>query len=56
VVVVTLVGQGLTLGPLVRALGLAHSEQRQRAEAAARAKVTEAGLARLGAQEPHPFR
>src|SRR6516164_6680357 len=47
VVVVTLVGQGLTLGPLVRALGLAQSEQRQRAEASARAKVTEAGLARL---------
>jgi Na+/H+ antiporter len=47
VVLVTLVGQGLTLGPLVRALGLAQSEQRQRAEASARAKVTEAGLARL---------
>jgi Na+/H+ antiporter len=47
VVVVTLVGQGLTLGPLVRALGLAQGEQRQRAEASARAKVTEAGLARL---------
>jgi len=47
VVVVTLVGQGLTLGPLVRALGLAQGERRQRAEASARAKVTEAGLARL---------
>ena len=47
VVVVTLVGQGLTLGPLVRALGLAQGEQRRRAEASARAKVTEAGLARL---------
>jgi Na+/H+ antiporter len=47
VVVVTLIGQGLTLAPLVRILGLAESEQRQRAEATARAKVTDAGLARL---------
>ena len=31
----------------MRALGLAQGEQRQRAEASARAKVTEAGLARL---------
>lgn len=47
VVVATLIGQGLTLAPLLRALGLARSEQRQRAEAAARATVTEAGLARI---------
>jgi Na+/H+ antiporter len=47
VVVATLIGQGVTLAPLLRALGLARSEQRQRAEAAARATVTEAGLARL---------
>jgi len=47
VVVVTLVGQGLTLGPLVRFLGLSQGEQRQRAEASARVKVTEAGLGRL---------
>jgi Na+/H+ antiporter len=47
VVVATLVGQGLTLGPLLRALGLAQTQQRRRAEASARAKVTEAGLARL---------
>jgi CPA1 family monovalent cation:H+ antiporter len=47
VVVVTLIGQGLTLGPLLEALGLAEGEKHQRAEAAARAKVTEAGLARL---------
>ena len=47
VVVVTLIGQGLTLAPLLRALGLAEGEKQQRAEAAARAKVTEAGLARL---------
>jgi Na+/H+ antiporter len=47
VVMVTLVGQGLTLAPLVRALGLAQTERRQRIEARARAKVVEAGLARL---------
>jgi CPA1 family monovalent cation:H+ antiporter len=47
VVVVTLIGQGLTLAPLVRVLGLAERDQRQRAEASARAKVTGAGLARL---------
>jgi len=47
VVVATLIGQGVTLAPLVRKLGLAQTEQRRRAEAAARAKVTEAGLARL---------
>ncbi len=47
VVMATLIGQGLTLGPLLRALGLAQSERHQRAEASARAKVTEAGLARL---------
>ena len=47
VVVATLIGQGLTLGPLLRGLGLAQSERHQRAEASARAKVTEAGLARL---------
>jgi Na+/H+ antiporter len=47
VVVVTLIGQGLTLAPLVRFVGLAEGEQQRRAEASARAKVTEAGLARL---------
>jgi len=47
VVMATLIGQGLTLGPLLRALGLAQSDRHQRAEASARAKVTEAGLARL---------
>jgi Na+/H+ antiporter len=47
VVMATLIGQGLTLGPLLGALGLAQSERHQRAEASARAKVTEAGLARL---------
>jgi Na+/H+ antiporter len=47
VVVVTLIGEGLTLAPLLRALGLVESEEQQRREASARAKVTEAGLARL---------
>ena len=47
VVMATLIGQGLTLAPLLRVLGLAQSERQRRAEASARAKVTEAGLARL---------
>jgi len=47
IVVATLVGQGLTLAPLLRALGMAQSDLRRRAEARARARVTEAGLARL---------
>jgi Na+/H+ antiporter len=47
VVMATLVGQGLTLAPLLRAVGLAQPERRQRIEARARAKVVEAGLARL---------
>jgi len=47
VVVATLVGEGLTLAPLLRALGMAQTDQRRRAEAKARAQVTEAGLARL---------
>jgi Na+/H+ antiporter len=47
VVVATLLGQGLTLAPLVRALGLAQDEALRRAEAFARAKVTEAALTRL---------
>jgi NhaP-type Na+/H+ or K+/H+ antiporter len=47
VVVATLIGEGLTLAPLLRRLGLVESEEQQRREASARAKVTEAGLARL---------
>jgi CPA1 family monovalent cation:H+ antiporter len=47
VVVVTLVGQGLTLGPLLNALGLAEGDEQRRREAVARKRVTEAGLARL---------
>ena len=47
VVLVTLIGEGLTMAPLLRALGLAQGEENLRREASARAKVTEAGLARL---------
>ena len=47
VVVVTLLGEGLTLSPLVERLGLAQTEEQQRREAVARQRVTEAGLARL---------
>ena len=47
VVVATLIGEGLTLAPLLRRLGLAQTEARRRREAQARARVTEAGLARL---------
>ena len=47
VVVATLVGHGLTLAPLLGVLGLAQSDVRRRVEARARARVTEAGLARL---------
>jgi Na+/H+ antiporter len=47
VVVVTLIGQGLTLGPLLSALGLAEGAEQRRREAVARQRVTEAGLARL---------
>jgi monovalent cation/hydrogen antiporter len=47
VVVVTLVGQGFTLGPLLQALGLAQGDEQRRREAVARQRVTEAGLARL---------
>jgi Na+/H+ antiporter len=47
VVVVTLIGQGLTLGPLLNRLGLAEGDEQRRREAVARQRVTEAGLARL---------
>lgn len=47
VVVVTLIGQGLTLAPLLRLLGLVQGEEHHQLEARARAKVTQAGMARL---------
>jgi monovalent cation/hydrogen antiporter len=47
VVIATLIGEGLTLAPVLRGLGLAQGEEVRHREASARAKVTEAGLARL---------
>jgi Na+/H+ antiporter len=47
VVVVTLIGEGLTLAPLLRALGLVMGQENREREARARARVIEAGLARL---------
>jgi CPA1 family monovalent cation:H+ antiporter len=47
VVVATLIGNGLTLAPLLGALGLGETEEQRRREMRARARVTEAGLARL---------
>ena len=47
VVIATLIGQGLTLAPLLRALGLAQGKEQRRREARARAKVAEAALARI---------
>jgi CPA1 family monovalent cation:H+ antiporter len=47
VVVVTLVLPGLTLAPLVRALGLGQSEQRRRQEVEARMRLTHAALERF---------
>jgi Na+/H+ antiporter len=46
-VVLTLVVPGLTLAPLLRALGLGESETHRRAAADARLRVTHAGLERL---------
>jgi len=47
VILVTLVGQGLTLPGLIRALGLAPEEDQAHAEAHARALTAEAALSRL---------
>ncbi|MBO0805164.1 MAG: Na+/H+ antiporter [Nocardiopsaceae bacterium] len=47
VVVATLIGEGLTLAPMLRGLGLVQGEEHRQREVRARAKVTEAGLARL---------
>jgi Na+/H+ antiporter len=47
VVVVTLIGQGLTLAPLLQAFGLSEGDEQLRREALARQQVTEAGLAKL---------
>ena len=47
VVIVTLVIPGLTLAPLMGALGLSQGEARRRADAEARARITHAALERL---------
>ena len=47
VVVVTLVVPGLTLAPLIRALGLGQSEERRRQEVEARMRLTHAALERF---------
>ncbi len=47
VVLVTLVVPGLTLAPLIRALGLGQSEERQRQEVEARMRLTHAALERF---------
>jgi monovalent cation/hydrogen antiporter len=48
VILVTLVGEGLTLGPLIRVLGLQDDGGEEREEQVARQRVAEAGLSRLG--------
>ena len=47
VVIVTLVVPGLTLAPLIRALGLGQSEERRRQEVEARMRLTHAALERF---------
>ena len=47
VIIVTLVGQGLTLPPLIRAVGLASTGASHEEEHKARQKILRAGLARL---------
>ena len=48
VILVTLVGQGLTLGPLIARLGLQDDGVEEREERIARQLVAEAGIARIG--------
>jgi monovalent cation/hydrogen antiporter len=47
VILVTLVGQGLTLGPLIKRLGVEDDGAEEREEVAARGRLAEAALARL---------
>lgn len=47
VIFVTLVGQGLTLAPLIRLLGLSETSSSQKRETGVRIRALEAGLARL---------
>jgi CPA1 family monovalent cation:H+ antiporter len=47
VILVTLVGQGLTLGPLIERLGITDDGSEEREEVAARIRLAEAALARV---------
>jgi monovalent cation/hydrogen antiporter len=47
VILVTLVGQGLTLGPLIQRLGVVDDGEEEREEIAARVRLAEAALERL---------
>ena len=47
VILVTLVGQGLTLGPLINRLGVVDDGEEEREEIAARIRLAQAALARL---------
>jgi monovalent cation/hydrogen antiporter len=47
VILVTIVGQGLTLGPLIRKLGIHDEGSEDLEEVAARVRVAEAGMARV---------
>ncbi len=47
VILVTLVGQGLTLGPLIERLGVSDDGSEEREEVAARVRLAEAALARI---------
>lgn len=52
VILVTLVGQGLTLAPLIQWLGVGEASRMQRHDATVRIKALEAGLRRLHELEP----
>jgi Na+/H+ antiporter len=52
VILVTLVGQGLTLGPLIKLLGVAESSAPHKQETELRVRALEEGIARLHALEP----
>jgi monovalent cation/hydrogen antiporter len=47
VILVTVVGQGLTLGPLIRRLGVEDDGAEEREEVAARVRIAEAAMARI---------
>ncbi len=51
VIVVTLIGQGLSLGPVIRWLGLAETSHQAKREAEVRIRALESGIARLRALE-----